>query len=82
MSRKVKYYEEQNITLDYIGNYEAILKAGTVDFISFSYYFTSVITSEPGKVEPFENFVKQQKNPYLRASDWGWTIDPIADFLK
>ena len=73
-----KYYEEQNITLDYIGNYEAILKAGTVDFISFSYYFTSVITSEPGKVEPFENFVKQQKNPYLRASDWGWTIDPMG----
>ena len=73
-----KYYEEQNITLDYIDNYEAILKAGTVDFISFSYYFTSVITSEPGKVKPFENFVKQQKNPYLRASDWGWTIDPMG----
>ena len=54
------------------------MKAGTVDFISFSYYFTSVITSEPGKVEPFENFVKQQKNPYLRASDWGWTIDPMG----
>lgn len=73
-----KYYEEQNIKIDPVDNYEAILKEGTVDFISFSYYFTNVVTSEPGKTEPFENFVKQQKNPYLQASDWGWTIDPMG----
>lgn len=51
-----KYYEEQNIKIDPVDNYEAILKEGTVDFISFSYYFTNVVTSEPGKTEPFENF--------------------------
>ena len=55
------------------------LKEGTVDFISFSlYYFTNVVTSEPGKTKTVENFVKQQKNPYLQASDWGWTIDPMG----
>lgn len=74
----LQYYEEQGITIDYVDNYEAILKAGTVDFISFSYYFTSVVNSDPEKREPVENFVKQQKNPYLQHSDWGWTIDPMG----
>ena len=25
-----------------------------------------------------KNFVKQQKNPYLKDSEWGWTIDPTG----
>lgn len=71
-----KYYDDHDIHIDPVENYEAILKAGTVDFISFSYYFTSVVNSEDQ--EPAENFVKQQKNPYLKESDWGWTIDPTG----
>lgn len=71
-----KYYADHDIHINPVENFEAILKAGTVDFISFSYYFTSVVNSE--LQEPVENFVKQQKNPYLKDSEWGWTIDPTG----
>jgi len=47
---------------------EALLKENTVDFISISYYSTSV-TGENGE---------RDDNPYLRKSDWGWQIDPTG----
>ena len=40
-----------------------LLKAHTVDFISFSYYSSRVASV---------------KNPYLEASEWGWQIDPLG----
>ncbi len=47
---------------------EALLEENTVDFISISYYSTS-ITGEDGE---------RDDNPYLRKSDWGWQIDPTG----
>ena len=47
---------------------EALLEENTVDFISISYYSTS-ITGEGGE---------RDDNPYLRKSDWGWQIDPTG----
>lgn len=47
-----------------------ILKEGTVDFIGFSYYFSSIAfaTEDSGcKVS--------RDNPYLEKTDWGWPID-------
>ncbi|HJF34001.1 MAG TPA: 6-phospho-beta-glucosidase [Sporosarcina psychrophila] len=50
-----------------------ILREGTVDYISFSYYFTTIVElGEDG--EP----VVVKKNPYLEVTDWDWTIDPIG----
>lgn len=52
-----------------------ILKKGTVDFITFSYYMSSCQTAE--KAESGEgNILGGVPNPYLKASDWGWQIDP------
>ena len=54
-----------------------ILKSGTVDFISFSYYMSNCISADP-KVAPNQsgNMSFGVKNPYLKASAWGWQIDP------
>ena len=52
-----------------------ILKAGTVDFYSFSYYMSNCITTHEGEAAS-GNFMGGVKNPYLKASDWGWQIDP------
>lgn len=54
-----------------------ILKAGTVDYIGFSYYFSSTASVEPLE-ELFGNIAKGGKNPYLKATDWGWQIDPVG----
>ena len=58
------------------------LREGTVDFVSFSYYSSRCITvdKELMAAENAEgNAVSASvKNPYLKASDWGWQIDPIG----
>ena len=54
-----------------------ILKQGTVDFVSFSYYNSRVI----GKAEQDQtagNLFASLKNPYLETSEWGWQIDPLG----
>lgn len=52
---------------------QAILAKGKVDYISFSYYFSTVIRmGEDGNPEVAE------KNPFLPRTDWDWTIDPIG----
>lgn len=54
-----------------------ILSEGTVDFIGFSYYFSSTASVEPLE-ELFGNIAKGGKNPYLKATAWGWQIDPVG----
>ncbi|WP_251869254.1 6-phospho-beta-glucosidase [Enterococcus italicus] len=57
------------------------LKAGTVDYIGFSYYMSGAVTtlSEPKgeKISDYPN-AKIVNNPYVKASDWGWQIDPVG----
>lgn len=52
---------------------EGILKNGTVDFVAFSYYFSSIEGKDTETTEG--NLVSGGKNPYLEATQWGWQID-------
>lgn len=53
-----------------------ILKEGTVDFYTFSYYMTNCASVDPTLEQTDGNLSMGLKNPYLKASDWGWQIDP------
>lgn len=56
-----------------------ILKNGTVDFVSFSYYNSMVATADKslfGNVKG--NIFASLENPYLKSSEWGWQIDPLG----
>ena len=53
-----------------------ILKAGTVDFVSFSYYSSTTATNDPNVPIASGNMMRGPGNPYLKTSQWGWTIDP------
>ncbi|MDR3827568.1 6-phospho-beta-glucosidase [Enterococcus sp.] len=56
-----------------------LLKAHTVDFISFSYYSSRVSTTDAELLEQTAgNIFASVKNPYLEASEWGWQIDPLG----
>ena len=56
-----------------------ILKKGTVDFYTFSYYMTNCISCDPNAAGvDGGNILMGIKNPYLKASDWGWAIDPMG----
>lgn len=52
------------------------LASGTVDFYSFSYYMSNAVSTDPALASTDENLMGGAKNPYLKASDWGWQIDP------
>lgn len=52
-----------------------ILRNGTVDFITFSYYMSSCQTAKDMKGGE-GNILGGVPNPNLPASDWGWQIDP------
>lgn len=53
---------------------EEILK-NTVDFISFSYYMSRCISSDPANLQK-TFFGAFAKNPYLYETAWGWPVDP------
>ena len=58
---------------------EELLKAHTVDFISFSYYSSRVATTDPELLEQTGgNIFASVKNDYLESSEWGWQIDPLG----
>ena len=76
-SKAKAYWKRQGLTLDITPEDEAALQAGTVDYIGFSYYNSNVATAR--EVELIGgNMLNAVKNPYLKASDWGWQTDPIG----
>lgn len=71
-----RYFKENNIEIKMEAEDKEILK-NTVDFISFSYYLSVCATANPEKNIMGEgNLLGGVPNPYLKASDWGWQIDP------
>lgn len=54
-----------------------VLKEGCVDYIGLSYYMSNTISSveTEGSRKVADN-IYVAKNPYVKASDWGWQIDP------
>lgn len=58
---------------------ESVLKEGTVDFVSFSYYMTSCMAHNTEGLDMAPgNTVNGVKNPYLPSSKWGWQTDPTG----
>ncbi|AND79257.1 glycoside hydrolase family 1 protein [Streptococcus pantholopis] len=73
-----RYFEENNISIVFAPEDEAILK-NTVDFISFSYYMSVAQAHNPEDYETGRgNIMGGIKNPYLESSEWGWQIDPVG----
>ncbi|WP_314059760.1 6-phospho-beta-glucosidase [uncultured Vagococcus sp.] len=74
-----RFFKENSIELEIAEGDLAVLKENTVDFISFSYY-SSRLTSADEKVNSKTegNVFASLKNPYLKASEWGWQIDPLG----
>lgn len=59
---------------------EAILAEGTVDYIGFSYYMSAAVQASAQKRSDGLDGGNawSVKNPYVKASEWGWQIDPVG----
>lgn len=71
-----RLWEELGVTIHMEPGDEQILKEGTVDFYTFSYYMSNCITTHKDAAKTDGNVASGFKNPYLKASEWGWQIDP------
>lgn len=72
-----RYLKEHKIELEIQeGDFE-LIKEGTVDYIGFSYYMSRTEKKVKNDAEAAQgNIIGGVKNPFLKASDWGWEIDP------
>jgi 6-phospho-beta-glucosidase len=70
---------DQGVELVITDEDRALLKENTVDFISFSYYVSVAETADESKRVIGEgNIFPGVRNPTLKASEWGWQIDPVG----
>ena len=75
-----RLWKQNNVTLNITKDDEEALKAGKADFLAYSYYMSNVVTTHQNEGESLDGAGTSEnlKNPYLKASDWGWQIDPIG----
>lgn len=71
-----RYFAEHGITIEKQPGDDKILKSGTVDFYTLSYYMSSCQSAGPEHQKGEGNIIGGVPNPYLKASDWDWQIDP------
>ncbi|SEN93509.1 6-phospho-beta-glucosidase [Amphibacillus marinus] len=69
-----RFFADNNLTIEITEADEKLLKENTMDYLSLSYYYTKVNDAEKNSFSPMD----KTKNPYLKASEWGWEIDPLG----
>lgn len=77
-----KRMEKAGITIKMEPADEQELAEGTVDYISFSYYCSRCMSADPEIIKNHSRggnaAIHAVVNPYLKASEWGWQIDPLG----
>lgn len=74
-----RFFDENEINIEMESDDLDVLKEGSVDFVTISYYMTYIMRYKGEPVpKPSGSLVTAIKNPYLEASEWGWPIDPIG----
>lgn len=74
-----KYFKKHGIELDIHDGDLELIKEHTVDYIGFSYYMSRTEKKVKTEEEASQgNMIGGVKNPFLKASDWGWEIDPTG----
>ena len=74
-------WKKQGVALQ-IGEGDAeILAEGKIDYVGISYYMSSAVKADAENdisSSSDGSTLKTVKNPYVKASDWGWQIDPVG----
>ena len=79
----LKEFERENYNIEMTEQELKDIKEGTVDYIGFSYYMSTTVKSDVDNSAKLKNSVNggmanTVDNPYIKASDWGWPIDPTG----
>ena len=71
-----RFFKERGIEVRMEPGDAEMLRAGTADFIAFSYYLTEVCDAQTAQGE--QGGSDTRKNPLLKTNPWGWAIDPVG----
>lgn len=75
----LKKFEREKLNIKMEKEDLELLAKYTVDFISFSYYTTRCVTVDKTvHVETKDALERDIKNPALKQTEWGWTVDPLG----
>ena len=78
-SHILKHWEKMGFNIDFTDEDAKDLKAGTVDYIGFSYYMSNTIEYKPENRDyEIDGNIHMVDNKFVQTSDWGWAIDPIG----
>lgn len=75
----LSYFERKQFDLDMTEADKRALSEGCVDYIGFSYYMSFAVKGKAD--DPTYDYDESQDlvvNPHVKASEWGWQIDPIG----
>ena len=74
-------WKREGINLKIEEGDDKILAGGKIDYVGISYYMSNVVKSDVVRdvSEALDGGTANTvKNPYVKASDWGWQIDPVG----
>lgn len=74
----LKMFEAEDYTIAMSDEDLKLIREYTVDYHTFSYYASGVVDKTHQSETTLLNMAHGQKNPFLKASDWGWTVDPTG----
>lgn len=72
-----EFFAKNNVNINMSDDDLVLLKSNVADFVSFSYYQSSVVSVDERELTA-GNLVNTIKNPYLVANEWGWQIDSLG----
>ena len=73
------YRRELGATLSVSDADKKDLEEGKADFLAFSYYSSLVVTTHKEALARSDgNVFSGVRNEYVKASDWGWQMDPVG----
>ena len=75
-----RYFVREHFGLDITLADLDVLRAGTVDYIGFSYYASHAVKAAADEPDDYMSRAPENEvtNPTLSKSDWGWLIDPVG----
>ncbi|MCY7714197.1 6-phospho-beta-glucosidase BglA [Bacillus altitudinis] len=81
-SYALKEFEREGYHIPFEEGDEESLRKGKVDYLGFSYYMSTTVKSDAVS-DHHGDIVNGAlphgvENPYIKSSDWGWSIDPTG----
>ncbi|MCX8722038.1 MULTISPECIES: glycoside hydrolase family 1 protein [unclassified Lactobacillus] len=73
-----QFFKEHDVHFKISAQDKELLKNNICDIVTFSYYDSSICSVEENENQTAGNLVATTKNPFLKATRWGWQIDPIG----